>query len=285
MILGVLFALISAFCWGTASILIKIGLRNKTPIIANLVRLLFSSLVYVVIFTIGGNFQEIVSMPLRYHIVAFISAQFGFVIGDYFYFSALKSLGVSRTVPITSTYPLWTLVWAYIFLGREITLRITIGALMIVLGIIIVRQAEVEEHVDPRGLLYAFLTPISWSMAIILMDWLSNRISSLTLAGLRIIYAALGLTIASVKIIPEIKKVTIKEIAVISTAGVLGLVVAQYTFVSSVAMLGSQIATPITAINPIISTLLAILFLKEPPNWKIWISLGLVVSGIWLLTA
>ncbi|MFA4646759.1 DMT family transporter [Pyrococcus kukulkanii] len=285
MILGVLFALISAFCWGTASVLIKIGLRDKTPIIANQIRLLSSSLIYLIIFTIGGNFQEIGRMPLRYHIIAFISAQFGFVIGDYFYFSALKSLGVSRTVPITSTYPLWTLVWAYIFLGREITPRIIIGALMIVFGIIIVRQTEVEEHADPKGILYAFLTPISWSIAIALMDWLSNKISSLTLAGLRIIYATLGLTATSIRIFPEIRKVTPTEMAIISTAGMLGLVIAQYTFVSSVAMLGSQIATPITAINPIISTLLAILLLKEPPNWKIWVSLGLIVPGIWLLTA
>ncbi|ASJ17624.1 permease [Thermococcus chitonophagus] len=282
---GVAFALISAICWGTSSVLIKVGLKNRSPLIANLVRLIFSSLMYATIFLIGGNFNEIFRMSLEYHIIAFVSAQFGFVIGDYLYFSALKSLGVSRTVPITSTYPLWTLVWAYLFLGREITIRIAIGALMIVLGIIVVRQVEVEEHVNPKGLLYAFLTPISWSMAIILMDWLSNKISPLTLAGLRIMYATVGITISSLKVVPELKHITKREVMVIATAGMLGLVVAQYTFVSSVSMLGSQIATPITAINPIISTLLAITFLKEPPNWKIWVSLGLVVSGIWLLTS
>ncbi|AFK22270.1 DMT family transporter [Pyrococcus sp. ST04] len=285
MLTGVLLALTSALCWGSASVLIRIGLKDKSPIAANLVRLYFSATTYLILFLVLGNYSEIASMPLKYHLIAFISAQFGFVIGDYFYFSALKSLGVSRTVPITSTYPLWTLIWAYLFLGREITVKIILGAVLVVLGIVIVRQAESEEHADPRGILHAFVTPISWSVAIVLMDWLSSKVSSLTLAGLRIIYAAIGVTLISWKVLGEIRKVTWREVGVIASAGLLGLVIAQYTFVSSVSLLGSQIATPITAINPIISTLLAVALLKEPPNMKIWISLGLVVVGIFLLTS
>ncbi|AEC52138.1 hypothetical protein PNA2_1223 [Pyrococcus sp. NA2] len=284
MLTGILLALTSAFCWGTASVLIKVGLRGKSPISANIVRLYFSSLLYVIIFYFGGNFLEISELPLKYHILAFISAQFGFVIGDYFYFSALKLLGVSRTVPITSTYPLWTIVWAFLFLGREVTLRIITGAILIVLAIILVSKVESEEHRSLRGIIYAFITPISWSMAIVIMDWLSNTVSSLTLAGLRIIYAAIGVTFLSWKAIGEIKNISFQETIVISTAGLLGLILGQYTFVKSVALLGSQIATPVTAINPIISTSLAVIFLKEPPNWKIFVGLIMVVTGIWLIS-
>ncbi|WP_048147018.1 DMT family transporter [Pyrococcus abyssi] len=284
MLLGILLALTSAFCWGTASVLIKVGLRGKTPISANLIRLYMSSLAYLIIFYLGGNYSEISRMPIEYHILAFTSAQFGFVIGDYFYFSALKLLGVSRTVPITSTYPLWTILWAFLFLGREVTIRIISGATLIVLAIILVSKVETEEHVSLKGMVYAFITPISWSIAITIMDWLSKDVSSLTLAGLRIIYAAIGVSLVSWRIIGEVKSATLKEVAIISSAGFLGLVLGQYAFVKSVSILGSQIATPITAVNPIISTSLAILFLKEPPNWKIFLSLVMVVLGIWLIS-
>ncbi|AEH24896.1 DMT family transporter [Pyrococcus yayanosii] len=285
MILGILLALISAFAWGISSVLIKVGLRKKSPVSANLVRLYVAALTYLIIFYLNGSYGEIASLPFCNHVIAFISAQFGFVIGDYFYFSALKRLGVSRVVPITSTYPLWTILWVHLFLGRTITLNVVVGAILIVAALWIVRKAEVEEHADPKGFLYALLTPISWSLAITLMDWLSNRMSPLTLAGLRMIYAALGLTLVSWRYIDEIKGFSKRELSVVGPAGLLGLVIAQYTFVKSVALVGSQIATPVTAINPIVSTTLAVGFLGEPPNKKILIGLILVVIGIVLITS
>ncbi|AAL80610.1 EamA family transporter [Pyrococcus furiosus DSM 3638] len=281
--LGIILGLISAFCWGSASVLVKVGLKDKSPVYANVIRLYFSATTYVLIFLITGRLELLVSLPIKYHILAFISGQFGFVIGDYFYFSALKRLGVSRTVPITSTYPLWTILWAFL-LGKEITVLTVIGAVLIVIGIVIVRKAETEENVDPVGILYAFLTPIFWSLAIIIMDWLSSRIESLSLAGLRIIYAAVGITFVSWRYLPEFKKATRKELLVLSLAGLLGLVVAQYSFVKGTALVGAEIVTPVTAINPMISTLLAIGLLKEPFNKKILISLILIITGIILIS-
>lgn len=172
-----------------------------------------------------------------------------------------------------------------LILGRSVTLRIITGAVLIVIAIIMVGRVESQEHLSYKGILFALITPILWSIAIVIMDWLSNFISSLTLAGLRIIYAAVGVTFISGKFIGEIRNSNLVEVLIISTAGLLGLVVGQYSFVKSVSLLGSQIATPITAINPIISTGLAIIFLGESPNWKIIVSLILVVLGIWLISS
>lgn len=105
LILGVLAALTSAFSWAASTILIKAGMRNKSPVAVNIFRLYIVSVMFAVIFLFNGTLSQIESLSWKLLLVAFFSAQFGFVIGDYFYFNALNLMGVSRTVPITSTIP------------------------------------------------------------------------------------------------------------------------------------------------------------------------------------
>lgn len=284
MLLGILAALTSAFTWGFSTILIKVGMKDKSPISANIFRLYTVALMYAVVFYFTGRFQELISLSPEFLLIAFISAQFGFVIGDYFYFAALKIMGVSRTVPITSTYPLWTIVWAIIFLGREINLQIVAGAVLVVEAIIIVRKADDGGGVDPRGFLFAILAPISWSIAITIMDWLSQHVEVLTLAGLRMLMAALGISLLLPKYAGEVRRISKREALLLAGAAFFGLFLGQYAFVYSVQTVGSEVAAPVSAINPIISSLLAILLLKEPANRRIIEALVLAVIGVILIS-
>ena len=283
-ILGVMLSLLSAFGWGISSILLKISMKDKSAITVNIVRLYIIAVVYAVFFMINGNWKEVLNLTPLQLMVAFISAQFGFVIGDYFFFNAMKIMGVSRTVPITSSYPLWAILWAYLFLGRNISMQIIFGAFLIVLAIIIVRQGEIEEHVNMKGFVFALLAPLSWSFAIITMEWLSAQISPFTLTGLRIMFAALGISVFLGKHKSEIRAITKRELMALTGAAFLGLFIGQYSFVKAVSLVGSPIAAPITAVNPIISATLAILILREPPNSKILTGLVMAVIGVILIS-
>jgi len=284
LLLGVLAALTSAFAWAFSTVLIRLGLHNKSPISANIFRLYVVSLMYMAIFAVSGTFGIITSLSWKLILAAFVSAQFGFVIGDYFYFNALKRMGVSRTVPITSTYPLWAILWAFLFLGRRIQPQVVIGAVMVVSAIILVKKAEEREDVDPKGFLFALVAPISWSVAIVIMDWLTKSIDVLALAGLRMMLAALGVSVFLPRYREEVMRITRREAIILTGAAVFGLLIGQYTFVYSVRMIGSQIAAPVSAINPIIASALAIFLLREPPNRRILEGLVLAVLGVVLIS-
>ncbi|WP_297069934.1 DMT family transporter [Thermococcus sp.] len=283
-ILGILAALVSAFSWATSTILIKLGMRNKSAMAANIFRLYVVSVMYIMIFLATGTFFRVLSLSPELVGIASISGILGFVIGDSFYFHALKMMGVSRTVPITSTYPLWTILWAFLFLGRRISPRIVIGAVLIVLAIVIVRRAEERERVDPKGFIFAMLAPLSWSLAILAMDWLTRSMSVLTLVGLRMMFAALGVSIFLPGYSAELRKITGKEALFLTGAAVSGLLLGQYLFVYSVGTVGSQIAAPVSSINPVISSLLAVNLLGEPPNRRIMEGLVLAVLGVVLIS-
>lgn len=284
LLLGIAAALTSAFSWAVSTILIKVGMRGKSPIAVNIIRLYIVSVLFAGIFLVTGRFSEIASLPPLTLVVAFVSAQFGFVIGDYFYFNALNIAGVSRTVPITSTYPLWTILWDFLFLGRGIKPQVILGAFLVVAAIVIVRKAEEEEHINGRAFLFALLAPISWSLAILMMDWLTGYVEALTLAGLRMVLAALGVTLFLPRFWEELRAVTRKELAVLFGAALFGLLIGQYFFVYSVNLVGSEVAAPVSAINPIISSALAIALLKESPNKRILEGLVLAVLGVILIS-
>ncbi|MBP1912493.1 DMT family transporter [Thermococcus stetteri] len=283
LLIGIIAALVSAFSWASATILVRIGLKRLSPIAANILRLYVAALAFLGIFLVTNNLK-VFRLPQKLLLIAFLSAQFGFVIGDYFYFTALKRMGVSRTVPITSTYPLWAILWALIFLDRTVSLRVVVGAVLIVTAIVIIKRAEEEEHVDGLGFVYALLAPISWSVAITLLDYLSSDVNVLQLTGLRMMFAALGISLLLPRYYGEIKSTTLGEFLTIGSAAVLGLILGQYLFVYSVSTVGSPIAAPVSAINPIISSLLAVLLLGENPSKRIFEGLALAVTGIILIS-
>ena len=283
-ILGVLAALGSAVSWAASTILIKVGMRNKSPVAANIFRLYAVAVMFAVVFWINGTFSQIAHLTPTLLAVAFVSGLFGFVIGDYFYLNALKMMGVSRTVPITSTYPLWAILWAFLFLGRRISPQVIIGAVLVVTAIVVVRRAEEEERIDPKGFVFALLAPLSWSFAILTMDWLTTSIDVLPLAGIRMMFAAVGVSLFLPKYGAEVRRITLREALLLIGAALTGLMLGQYLFVYSINQVGSQIAAPVSAVNPIIASVLAIVLLKEPPNKKILEGLILAVLGVILIS-
>ena len=285
LILGVLAALGSAFGWAVSTILLKIGMRSKSPVSVNIIRLYLVSLFYAFTLLLAGKFGEILGAEPKYLLVAFISAQFGFVIGDYFYLNALHRLGVSRTVPITSTYPLWAVLWAVLYLGRKVPIRVYVGAFLIVLAIIIVKRADDRESSDPLGFVFAILAPVSWSLAITMMDWLTRYFDPLPLAALRMFSAAIGVSFFLPRYWPEVRRVNPRELKILALAAFSGLFLGQLLFVYATQTVGSQVSAPVSAINPLITSLLAVLVLKERPNARIWEGLALAIAGILLISA
>ncbi len=284
LMMGVATALASAFSWASSTILIRLGLRRKTPITVNIMRLYIISAVYIILLSVTGGWSEIDRAGGLVILVSAVSAIFGFVIGDYFYFSALKMLGVSRTVPITSTYPLWAILWSFLFLGKKVNALLITGSVLIVLAIVIVKRAEERESWNPRGFLYAFIAPISWSIAITLLGWLTGYLSPLNVAGLRMILAAMGVSVFLPRQSAELRTVNLKEIMAVGGAAISGLLIGQYLFVYSISIVGSQVAAPVSSVNPIIASYLAVVLLHEKPSKRIFEGLLMAVAGVILIS-
>jgi len=135
--IGELAALGAAISWTISAMLYRKALSETKPISANIIRLTCTGAILLVFVVVFGKFGVLTSLPTDIVVLASVSGIVGLGIGDTLYMMSLKAIGVARAVPITCTYPLFSLLWEVFLIGKP-PLPVTLGATTIVLGILLV---------------------------------------------------------------------------------------------------------------------------------------------------
>ena len=138
MILGYVFSLLAALCWGSSHVLIKFGVSSFTsPLVGATFAILTGALVLTTITAKDfGPIFRTQKKGLLFVILAGVASSMGFL----FQFIAFSYAPVIVVSPISCTYPIITAGLAHLFLKRteKVTLRIIIGALCVILGAILI---------------------------------------------------------------------------------------------------------------------------------------------------
>lgn len=275
---GELLAIVSAFAWAGSASIYKKGLQGIDPWSGNLIRTAFASIGFFLILIVRGTLLEslsTVTVSLLFWLI--FSAFFAFFLGDLLFFTSLKEIGVSRTVPISSTYPLFAPLWAFIVYRTPVSILIIVGTLFIVLAIKLIseenknekehKNEDTEEIKKPtKGIFFALLAAVCWSVSITVLEHLVHLLPSEAVAGFRFLITFLLITAVISR-----KKFTIttRSVAWIGIGGVAVLVVGNYTFLEGVRLVGSAKVAPISSVYPVISVFFAAVLLREKLTPKI----------------
>jgi transporter family protein len=134
-----LFALLAAFIAGFAPFLEKLGLSSVEPTAAYLIRCSAIILGAIIVITFTPSLVSMEKMETKSIFFLFLSGFLTGFVGQLVFYKALKLGEVSRIIPITSCYPLFTFIFSWIFLGEAITLYKVLGMLLILMGILLLR--------------------------------------------------------------------------------------------------------------------------------------------------
>lgn len=174
--IGEFAALGAAVSWAVAPILYKKALSGVKPISANIVRCATNAAVLALVLVSSGLTGILARLPLTVLVVVVLSGVVGLGLGDTLYMIGLKSIGVARAVPLASTYPLFSLLWA-VLLGEMVTVAALAGTIVILLGIWFLSREKLENaaHVQGKlevtGVTVCLLTAVAWSVSIAMMDF------------------------------------------------------------------------------------------------------------------
>lgn len=129
---GEVLALVAAILWGLAPIFDKLALQTGVSIyVANLVRLLSAVLVMSVL---AAKHSFSISLNAIFYLA--IAGVIGGALAMMLYYSALSVSETAKIVAITASYPLFTALFAYIFLNEDLSLKTLIGIALVFLGIL-----------------------------------------------------------------------------------------------------------------------------------------------------
>ncbi len=134
------FAVLTAVVWGAVPVLEKLGLTKIAPLSGLLIR---SSGVLIGALSIAilNNQAFRVALKAEPHTIIFLAlgGLMASILGQIFFYNALKSGEASKVVPIAGIYPLISFIIGIIFLGEGITAAKTAGVIFVLMGLFLLR--------------------------------------------------------------------------------------------------------------------------------------------------
>jgi drug/metabolite transporter (DMT)-like permease len=283
---GILFALSAGAGWAVGAVLARVGLQQIRPSIGTFLSIVASFIVAVAAALIF-EFRAFTSLPLQailYFALAGILSQGA---GRYLNFSGIKRLGAARNAPLTATAPLFATIMAVVFLDETVTALILGGILLLVTGVYlltsgkpIVSGAKKWEYVFPIG------AAACWGGSGVFIKAGVSNLAIPPLAGVPValFFALLILALPARKDFNISLAGNRRSIGLLMLSGVASslAVIAQYFALSRLPVV---IAAPLWSTSPLITILLAHLFLQrlEKITGRVVIGAFLVVIGVVLI--
>ncbi len=291
--IGEFAALSAAICWTASAILYKNALIETKPLPANTIRCLGTGLFLLFCLALIG-FKNLTSISIHALLLASTSGIVGLGLGDTLYLLSLEKLGVSRAVPLTCTYPLFSIIWAVLIAKEEVTFQVVLAAFMIVLGIWLLsyekdKRDNEQKNSLIKGIAIALATAVIWSISIFMVNmalqetpdpehaFAINTLRVVSIAAVLLIIAPItnrGLGFFKIKR---------RTLAMILSGGIIALGIGWFFLILSFAYIPESQAVPISSTTPLFSTLFGAIFLHEKVTASVVLGSVTVVAGTFLI--
>ncbi len=283
--IGIVASLGAALCWTTTAALLKIGSSKIQPPLANAIRVAAATVGSLLLVFFAGEVDGLLTPNLGAFFAAFTAGLLGIVLGDTLYIYSLKMVGVARAMPVANTYPLFSTLGAFLFLGENITLSVIIGALVIIFGLwLISPSGEGEGSFTVKSFFLTLLCAPIWGAGILLLGYALNYYSVVALNAVRLPFLALILIGFAYARGYNPTKLDRRTLLILASAGILGLSIGNLLLLVGMDNIGVAKAVPLSSTSPLFSTIVGRVFLRERVGLRVYLSAALIVLGIIQIT-
>ena len=305
---GIFVAFAHAVSWGVTSIMLRHLSLRLDAFVLNGLRALLGAVVIVAWFLAAGAPGAATVTPTRILLI-FAAIVVGGLVGDTCSVVALRLVGVARTVPVTCSFPIFTMLFAFLLWGDAPPPAAVLGALLVVGGGALLSLPErrpgtarkrpvtavngppdVARRQRTIGLLLAATTAAVWGLEVILTAAAAEGMTTLAVNAVRVpIAALLSLSVALRR--PGVFDVAERVLRNRRTrwylilAGLLGWVVVGTLYVESIKLVGATFTAIIGATAPLYTAPLSAWLLREPPTALTVAGTLLAVAGVILVLA
>ena len=133
-----IFAILAAILWGVAPIFDKIVVSAGVSLyLANLIRAM-GAVFFLSATVICFKHFDLSQLTAKHFLYLFIAGMMAGGLAMVLYYTALKYEPASRIIPLTSIYPLFTIAISAIILGENLSLKVVLGTILIIIGVALV---------------------------------------------------------------------------------------------------------------------------------------------------
>lgn len=290
--IGALASLASACLWAITNMLVKLIADRLSVVAINAYRTLIGGLLLVIVFLFTHNPWQIGLIPVEAMVALIASVVVGMVMGDTLNFRSMVLIGLARSFPIAGSFPLFTLLFAWLFLAETIGWREIAGCLTTLGGVMLVAlpdKGKGSHLIDARsnllGVAMALGAAIAWAFSSSIITVALRSMDVITANALRLPVAALVLLAMMHRGSPQPALWQLRglPLLVIVATGLLGSGLSGYLWMVGVQEIGAARAAILSSTSPIFAVPLSIIFLKEQPGPRVLVGTLLSVVGIALI--
>lgn len=209
------------------------------------------------------------------------------ILGGAAYMKGLENISVSRFIPILFTFPLLTILLSAVLLDEKIRPEVIAGTVLIVIGVwILSREHNSRGEKNVRlGVSLAVLAAFLYAFSIVAtktglkdVDPLQSALISMPIP-LALLYFVYSIS-ESPGAIFKFKK---EAYILLGLGGIAGMGFGSYFFFVSLTLIGAAKATSLAAITPFLSSMMALVTLKEKLNPVLVLGTGATIAGVWVI--
>ena len=277
---SVLYIIITALCFGTMEVALKIGGSTFTALQMNFLR-----------FLIGG----LLLLPLA--LKELKRRQITLTIGDWGYMTLLGVLGLSFSMSffqigvmylnantaaiIISCNPVFTMLFAHFLVHDRFTSdKATVLCICLVGLLFVANPFHMATGNTPKGFLYMLIAMVSFALYSSLGNIRAKRLGGAIQTCIPFLIAsAVNLLILILLKEPIFSGISIKSAPVLLYIGFIVTGLGYYTYLGAIEMVGPSNASISFFLKPVVAVVSAALILHEAVTWNIVLGIAIILAG------
>lgn len=288
---GELYAIACAFLWALSSTLLKSQTHRVDVISLAAWRTVPGLFLYLGLLFFSGKANDVLHLPLRVLALLVGSTLLGLGLGDLLYFWSMKLIGLARAMPLSATYPFFTLILALLFLGEQLNWGIVGGAALITGGAYLLAfprgtgkiRSSAAQRMDLKGMALALVAAICWAVSTVILRLGLEGVDIAVANSVRlsVLVIALFAVLFQRGEIGRIREYGLRSLGITLLAGVIGTGLGTFAFLAALQRAGAAKTSILTSTTPLFGLPFS-LVLREKLTSRTLLGTILAMVGVWL---
>ncbi|MGI8688827.1 MAG: DMT family transporter [Thermomicrobiales bacterium] len=296
---GELLGLIAAIIWATSNTLLRMQTVRLGAVAVNFWRCVVTIPFFIILFLIvrdPGTLRDLAPLTILYIV---LGVCIGMVTGDTLQYHAIKLIGVSRSMPISGCFPLFTVFFAWLLNGEPIRVQVLGGAVVVMLGVLLISLPKrtparigiiaapapvAVDRTNATGIVFSLIAAICWSLSTVVQSKALAHSDAITVNLIRMPVAACVLLIASRgRANIPLRQFGARTFLFLVVIGIFGTGLANISYLGALKIAGAGKTAVLGATAPLFALPLSVLLLGERPGLRAVMGTLLTVLGIALV--
>lgn len=179
--IGLVFALLSALCFGVGPVFLRRGVSQAGESFS---AVLISAFIGIILFSFWlpftGEWSKLWSLSLQGFILLGTAGIIHFVVGRLLYYSSVRLIGANKASPLIQTGSFYAVIFGILFLNESLTIFLIPGVLCIAAGATLVsvgKEVKIAK-MQSKGILNGLGAALCWGISGVLIRSVIEEIGS-----------------------------------------------------------------------------------------------------------